>query len=192
VLSAGPLIDKEWIDKSQKKFKSNKGLNRWATKKNIDYLNAISNQLYEKNITLAELNEFELKKDNLIENFEKQLVSLDDEIYKLDKMKECFSVYKESHTLIKEYKKSEDKTRFKQENYSKFKQYDMAKKNMSYLKKHYNITDEPSLYAKLSILKQDRNVFYGSLGRNVEKQKEVERQEQIRTQRQKKKIEIER
>lgn len=190
------IIDKQWIDKSQEKFKNNKGLNRWATKKNIDYLNEISSQLYKKNITLKELNELELKKDNLIETFEKQLISFDDEIYRLDKMKDCFAVYKESYPLIQAYKKAEDKTRFKQENYSKFKKYDMAKRNMNYLKKHYNITDEPSLYAKLSMLKQDRNMFYASLGRNVERQREIQReiqrQEQIRKQRQKKNRGIER
>lgn len=186
------IIDKEWIDKSQDKFKNNKGLRRWATKKNINYLNEISNQLYKRNITLEELNELELKKDNLIENFEKQLTSIDDEIYKLDKMKDCFSVYKNSYSLIQEYKKAEDKNSFKQENYSKFKQYDVAKRNMNYLRKHYNITDEPDLYSKLSMLKQDRNILYGSLGRNAERQREIERQEQIRKQKQRKNQEIER
>lgn len=190
------VIDKQWIDKSQAKFKNNKGLSRWATKKNINYLNEISSQLYKKNITLDELNELELKKENLIENFEKQLTLLDDEIYKLDKMKDCFAVYKSSYPLIQEYKASEDKTLFKQENYSKFKQYDTAKRNMNYLKKQYNITDESSLYSKLSVLKQDRNIFYGSLGKNAEKQREIQRemqrQEDIKKQQQQRKRGIDR
>lgn len=190
------IIDKQWIDKSQAKFKNNRGLNKWATKKNIDYLNEISSQLYKKNITLEELNDLELKKDHLIENFEKQLTLFDDEIYKLDKMKDCFAVYKNSYSLIQAYKKSEDKTRFKQENYSKFKQYDTAKRNMNYLKKQYNITDESSLYAKLSMLKQDRNIFYGSLGKNSERQREIQReiqrQKQVEKRQQQKKQDIER
>lgn len=185
------IIDKQWNDKSQAKFKNNKGLSRWATKKNINYLNEINSQLYKKNITLVELNNLELKNEHLIENFEKQLLIFDDEIYKLDKMKDCFAFYKSSYSLIQEYKKSEDKNLFKQENYSKFKQYDTAKRNMDYLKKQYNITDELALYSKLSLLKQDRNIFYRSLGNNAEKQREIQRelqrQEEVKNRQQQRK-----
>ena len=179
------IIDKQWIDKSQAKFKNNKGLHRWATKQNINYLNEISIKLYKKNITLQELNEIEIKKENLISNFEKQLELIDEEIFKLDKMKDCFDVYKNSYSLIKEYKSANDKAKFKQENYSEFKQYDTAKRNMTYLKKHLGITDAASLNYKLSLLTEERNLLYGSLGKDKEKVKELERQEQLRKQKEK-------
>lgn len=186
------IIDKQWIDKSQAKFKSNKGLQKWATKQNINYLNEISNQLYKQNITLEELNEIEIKKDNLIESFEKQLGSIDDEIFKLEKIKDCFEIYKNSYFLIAAYKNADDKTAFKQENYSKFKGYDTAKRNMNYLKKHYEIKDAAELNYKLSLMKKERNLLYGSLGKGKERNKELERQEQIKKQRKPKDLENER
>ena len=172
------IIDKQWIDKSQAKFKSNKGLQKWATKQNINFLNEISSKLYKQNITLQELNEIEIEKDNLIGNFEKQLEIIDNEIFKLEKMMDCFDVYKSSYSLIQEYKNADDKTEFKEENYSKFKQYDTAKRNMNYLKKHYDVTDKPGLNYKLSLMIEERNLLYGSLG----KSKEIERQEQSKEQ----------
>ena len=161
------VIDKQWIDKSQEKFKNNRGLQKWATKQNINYLNEISSKLYKGNMTLEELNEVEIKKENLIESFEKQLTSIDEEIFKLDKMKDCFSVYKNSHPLILAYKKADDKSKFKQDNYYQFKQYDTAKRNINYLKKHYEINDEPGLYYKLSLMAEERNMLYGSLGKEM-------------------------
>lgn len=175
------VIDKQWIDKSQEKFKNNRGLQRWATKQNINYLNELSSQLYKENISLNELNEVELNKESLIDSFEKQLTFLDDEIFKLEKMKESFTVYKDSYPLIQSYKVAEDKSKFKQDNYSHFKQYDTAKQNINYLKKHYGITDESSLHYKLSLMTKDRNLLYGSLGKNVSKQSQVELQEQTKT-----------
>ena len=172
------IIDKQWIDKSQEKFKNNRGLYKWATKQNINYLNEVSNQLYGKNVTLKELNEVELKKENLIENFEKQLTVIDEEIFKLEKMTDCYSVYKNSYSLIQAYKSAEDKSEFKQENYAQFKKYDTAKRDINQLKKHYGITDEPSLHYKVSLMKKERNILYGSLGK--ENQNELEMQEQAR------------
>lgn len=169
------IIDKQWIDKTQAKFKNNKGLQKWATKQNINYLNEISSQLYKRNITLQELNDIGIKKDNLISSFEKQLEFIDNEIFNLEKMNDCFDIYKSSYSLIKAYKSVVDKKKFKQENYSEFKQYDTAKRNMNYLKKHYDITDIPGLNYKLSLMIKERNFLYGSLG--VKEQIKLQEQE---------------
>ncbi|MED3804453.1 relaxase/mobilization nuclease domain-containing protein [Lysinibacillus xylanilyticus] len=183
------FIDKRWIDKSQAKFKNNKGLQKWATKQNINYLNEISSKLYKQDITLRELNEIEIKKENLISGFEKQLELIDGEIFKLEKMKECFNIYQSSYSLIKEYKEADDKMEFKQTNYSKFKQFDTVKRDINYLKKHYDVTDAAGLNYKLSLMTEERNLLYGSLGKDREKAKELE---QAKTQRNQKNHENER
>ncbi|WP_186672979.1 relaxase/mobilization nuclease domain-containing protein [Sporosarcina sp. BP05] len=185
------MIDKNWIDKSQEKFKNNKGLQKWATKQNINYLNEISNKLYKKDITLEELNEVEIINENLVDNFEKQLTLIDDELFKLDKMKDCYPIYENSHSLIKAYKESDDKSKFKQENYHQFKQYDTAKRNINYLKKQYEINDEPGLHYKMSLMSDERNLLYGSLGKESVKEQELDRQEQARRQKKKKERENE-
>lgn len=186
------FIDKQWIDKSQEKFKNNRGLQKWATKQNINYLNEISSKMYKGNMSLEELNEVEIKKENLIENFEKQLTSIDDEMFKLEKMKECFSVYKNSHPLILAYKKANDKSEFKQDNYYEFKQYDTAKRNINFLKKHYGISDEPSLHYKLSMMTKERNLLYGSLGKGSRKERELEQRREEQVQKKRKERENER
>ncbi|PEI44661.1 relaxase/mobilization nuclease domain-containing protein [Bacillus pseudomycoides] len=184
------IINRQWIDKSQEKFKNNKGLQRWATKQNINYLNELSSKLYNLNVTLTELDEIEANKEALIDSFEKQLLGFDNEIFRLKKMKGCFQTYKKSHPLIVAYKKAENKMAFKQEHYHEFKEYDVAKRDMNYLKKNYGITDESELHYKLSLMTKERNLLYGSLGK--EKEVEVNRQEQQRQQKQQRKKENER
>ncbi|PEB54344.1 relaxase [Bacillus pseudomycoides] len=179
------IMNRQWIDKSQEKFKNNKGLQRWATKQNINYLNELSSKLYTLNVSLSELDEIEANKEALIDSFEKQLLGIDNEIFRLKKMKGCFQTYKKSHPLIVAYKKAENKMAFKQEYYHEFKQYDVAKRDMNYLKKNYDITDEPELHYKLSLMTKERNLLYGSLGK--EKEVEIDRQEQQRQQQQRKK-----
>ncbi|MDF9761390.1 hypothetical protein OKW24_003163 [Peribacillus simplex] len=126
--------------------------------------------LYKENISLEELNEVEIKTENLIDNFEKQLTAIDDEIFDFEKMKDCFSIYKNSYPLITDYKKSDDKTKFKQENYYQFKQYDMAKRNINFLKKHYGIDEESSFHYKLSLMKMSVIYFMAALENGMKEQ----------------------
>ena len=174
------IINRKWIDKSQEKFKNNKGLQRWATKQNINYLNELSSKLYKLNVSLSELEEIEANKEALIDSFEKQLLGIDNEFFRLNKMKGCFRTYKKSHPLIVAYKKAENKMAFKQERYHEFKEYDVAKRDMNYLKKNYGITDESELHYKLSLLTKERNLLYGSLGK--EQEIEEKKQEQSKHQ----------
>ncbi|MEK4774678.1 relaxase/mobilization nuclease domain-containing protein [Bacillus sp. FSL M8-0139] len=174
------IINRKWIDKSQEKFKNNKRLQRWATKQNINYLNELSSKLYKLNVSLSELEEIEANKEALIDSFEKQLLGIDNEVFRLNKMKGCFRTYKKSHPLIVAYKKAENKMAFKQERYHEFKEYDVAKRDMNYLKKNYGITDESELHYKLSLLTKERNLLYGSLGK--EQEIEEKKQEQSKHQ----------
>ncbi|AKR13194.1 relaxase (plasmid) [Bacillus thuringiensis] len=178
------IINRQWIDKSQEQFKNNKGLLKWATKQNINYLNELSSKLYKLNVSLSELVEIEANKEALIDSLEKQLLGIDNEIFKLKKMKGCFQTYKKSYPLIVTYKKTKNKMAFKQEHYYEFKEYDVAKRDVNYLKKNYAITDESELHYKLSLMTKERNLLYGSLGK--EKEVVVKKQEQPR-QRQRKK-----
>ncbi|MEH7149630.1 relaxase [Bacillus thuringiensis] len=179
------ISNKQWIDKSQEKFKNNKGFHRWATKQNIHYLHALSSQLYKLNVSLTELEEMEANKEALLDSFEKQLFGMDHEIFRLNKMWGCFRTYKKSHPLLVAYKKAENKMAFKQERYHEFKEYDVAKRDMNYLKKNYDITNEFELQDKLSRMTKDRNVLYGSIGK--EQEIEGERQEHSKQQRRKEK-----
>ncbi|MBG9512453.1 relaxase, partial [Bacillus thuringiensis] len=64
--------------------------------------------------------------------------------------------------------------------YHEFKEYDVAKRDMNYLKKNYGITDESELHYKLSLLTKERNLLYGSLGK--EREIEEKKQEQSKHQ----------
>ncbi|QWI78498.1 relaxase/mobilization nuclease domain-containing protein (plasmid) [Bacillus mycoides] len=177
------IINRQWIDKSQEQFKNNKGLLKWATKQNINYLNELSSKLYKLNVSLSELVEIEANKEALIDSFEKQLLGIDNEIFKLKKMKGCFQTYKKSYPLIVTYKKAKNKMAFKQKHHYEFKEYDVAKRDVNYLKKNYAITDESELHYKLSLMTKERNLLYGSLGK--EKEVVVKTQEQPKQQQRK-------
>lgn len=175
------IIDKQWIDKSQDKFKDNKGLQKWATKQNIQFLNQLNSKMYETGMTLDEIDKQEQNITSLYESFEKQIVKYDDEIFKLKNMMDSFKIYEDSHSLIMDYKASEDKQGFKSENYTRFKQYDMAKRNINILKKQ-GITDTQGLKYKISLLEEDRNIMYASVDESKERRKEIEQQQQAKKQ----------
>jgi hypothetical protein len=178
------IINREWIDKTQDKFKNNKGLRRWATLQNINYINEINNILYKENITLDQLQELDKQRKNLVASFEQSLNKLDDEIYKLEQIKNCFDDYRNSHAMIIEYKNlrtTEEKVQFKKENFTRFKKYDVAKKNLNLLKKIYNINDKESLELKIKSLKKERDILYESLNINREQEKSINDEKLERT-----------
>ncbi|PEP84901.1 relaxase/mobilization nuclease domain-containing protein [Bacillus toyonensis] len=166
------IHNREWIDTSQEKFQHNKGLQRWATKQNINYLHELHAKLDTLHVSLVELDEIETNKEAVLNSFEKQLLDMDHEIFRLEKMKGCFQTYKKSQDFLMAYKKAESKKAFKQEHYYEFKEYDVAKRDRNYLQKKYDITDELKLQDKLMLMKKDRNVLYGSLGKEMEKQEQ--------------------
>lgn len=173
------IVNKEWIDKSQNKFKNNKGLERWATVQNINYLNEINAQLYKNKMTLKELDEIKNSAESFIDNFNKQLHKIDDEIYTLEKMSGSFKEYEDSYGVMSSYKSAEndeERSNIKREHNHIFRRYDIVKRNIKILKNMYNINDEAELQNKLSILKNDRNLLYGSLNVKNENIFELEQQ----------------
>lgn len=167
------IIEREWIDKSQDKFKNNVGLNRWATLQNINYLHEVNNILSKENISLQEFTEEKELQENFGKNLESKLSKIDNQIFKLENMKDCFDVYKESHSLMIGFKKletKEEKDQYKKEHYHEFKKYDMAKKNMNILKKGYLINDKSQLKSKIQSLHEERALLYESVNLNKDKE----------------------
>ena len=172
------IINKKWIDKKQDKFKNNKGLERWATLQNIDYLNEINSRLYKNKMTLEQLDEVKNNAESFIDTFTKQLNKIDDEIYTLEKMAGSFDEYKQSYGVMYKYKATnddEERRKIKQEHNQIFRRYDIVKRNIKILRNFYNINDEAELQSKLSLLKSDRNLLYGSLNAKDETIKKIEK-----------------
>ena len=172
------IINKKWIDKTEDKFKHNKGLERWATLQNIDYLNEINSRLYKNKMTLAQLDEVKNNAESFIDTFTKQLNKIDDEIYTLEKMAGSFDEYKQSYEVMYTYKATtddEERRKIKQEHHQLFRRYDIVKRNIKILQNFYNINDEDELQSKLSLLKMDRNLLYGSLHAKEENIKKLEK-----------------
>lgn len=164
-------INKKWIDRTEEKFKNNKALNSWATKQNIQYLNEINKAMYQSGNTKNEILEERKSVDEFIKTIESKLMKLDNEIHRLQGMDQSFEVYKNSYNLMVGYKKLDnaDKPAYKKANYLAFKEYDIAKKDLNYLKKNYNISDSESLEFKILDLQRERKEVYKALGKDIER-----------------------
>lgn len=169
------IITREWIDKNQTKFKNSKGLHRWATLQNINYLHELNNVLSKENISLQQFSKEKQAIENLDNKLESKLTRLDSQIYKLNSMADCFDVYKESYDLMIGYKKINTKAgkeEYKKNNFDKFKKYDVAKKNMNILKKTHYINNNKQLEKKIGMLVSERDLIYESVNLNKEKEQE--------------------
>lgn len=163
------IIEKEWIDKTTEKFKNNKGLERWATIQNINYLNEINAYIYKEKVSLEEYSQIKTGAKELFKILGEELNKLDKDIYSLEKMAGTFKGYEECHVVMSHYKSIKDKDQraaYKKENYKTFKIFDSIKKNINKLKVEYGINDEAELQNKLSAFKIDRNLMYESLNAN--------------------------
>ena len=169
------IIKNKRIDKSEKKFRESYGLRKWATKKNINYLLEISDLVINKGISLEEIEEMEKREEEFLKDIEKTINQKDSMIYDLDKKENAFQDYKDSASLIAEYKKSDNKQKFKRENYQGFKKFDNAKRNIYLLKKDYNITNFKELDEFRKNLLVERNNIYllsNQLLKNTERELE--------------------
>lgn len=181
------VVSREWIDKSQEKFKANIGLHRWASVQNINYLHEVNKVLSKENISLEQFTKENEVNDKFESSLEKKLSKLDNEVLKLENMKDCFERYKDSHSMMVDFKKietKEEREEYKNGHYSEFKKYDVAKKNMTILKKGYHINNEPQLKERISSIHAERSLIYESLNlnkvldidRNIEREKDRERE----------------
>src|SRR5699024_4235013 len=171
------VIERDWIDKSQEKFQENIGLYKWATMQNINYLHEVNNVLSKENITIDEFMEDKNKQDNIISNIENELSSIDNEIIKLENRSDCFDVYTDIYQMMTTFKQlntQEERENFKKENFSKFKKYDLAKKDMRMLKKGYNIKNKEQLENKITSLHSKREELYETINLNKEKNQNKE------------------
>ena len=176
------IIAREWIDKSQDKFKDNVGLHRWATIQNINYLHEVNNVLSKENISLEQFTKEKDVKENFERNLEKKLSHLDNEVFNLESMSDCYEVYKDSHSLIiglKSLETKEEKDEYKKGNFQEFKKYDMAKRNMTILRKGYHVNNQDELHEKLNSVVAERDLVYESvnLNKKVEREKHMEKDE---------------
>lgn len=179
------IIEREWIDTSQQKFKDNVGLRRWGTIQNINYLHEVNNVLSKENISLEQFSKEQEVKDNFEANLESKLMKVDNQIYKLENMQSCYDVYKESHSLMIGFKKldtKEEKNVYKKENYHEFKKYDIAKKNINILKNNYRIHNKDQLKDKIQSLNGERELIYESV--NLNKNKEMEQRKSMEKEKQ--------
>lgn len=164
------LIEKEWIDKTADKFKNNKGLERWATIQNINYLHEVNSYLNKEKITLQQYGEMKENAKMLFESFGEKLEKKDTEIFELEDMAGTFKAYENCYDVMAQYKAiegQEQKAAYKKANYATFKQFDKAKRNIKTLKEKYGINDEYDYQYKLSSFKMERDVLYQSLNANV-------------------------
>src|SRR5699024_12141126 len=71
-----------------------------------------------------------------------------------------FRSYKDSHSLIiglKSLETKEEKDEYKKGNFQELKKYDMAKRNMTILRKGYHVNNQDELHEKLnSVVAEDR------------------------------------
>lgn len=187
------IISREWIDKGQEKFKNNKGLNRWATVQNINYLHEVNNILSKENISLEQFTKQENMKEEFTSNIEKKLSKIDNQLFKLNNMSNCYDVYKESHELIIGLKKLdtvEEKDQYKKAHFQDFKKFDMAKKNMNMLKKGYRIHNKSQLLEKMNDLSAERDLVYESINLNKEKDRDKQLQMEKREKQKRKEHEL--
>ena len=153
-------IATEKIDKSQEKFKGNYGLRKWATKKNITHLQEISDLVFNKDMTLEEIENLNKTEHEFISDLQISLDDKDSMIYDLQNKTGSFEVYKNSASLMISLKKAKNKMEFKSKNYKEIIKHDVAKKNITQLKDDFGIESESELTSFINELKKDRDKIY--------------------------------
>ena len=153
-------VETKLIDKSQDKIKNNYGLRKWVTKQNISHLQAISNLVFNENKTIKEIENIKTSEEEFNKDVENNLMKRDDVLHDLDKKSGAFEEFKDSANLISKYKESDNKTKFKKANYSGFKKFDNAKKDIYLLKKNYGINNLDELLDYKSNVEKERNQLY--------------------------------
>lgn len=173
-------IETKEIDKSQKKFKNNYGLRKWATKQNIAHIQEISNLVFNEKRSLEEIELIQKSETQFTKDIEVGLQEKDSILYDLEKKIDCFENYKQSAGLILEYKNSDNKKDFKRNNYHGFKKYDTAKKDLYLLKKNYGIDTLEDLLSYKEVTKKERNEVYSKYTTVQREQEKNKKQNKIR------------
>lgn len=168
-----PILKRQWIDKSEEKFANNRGLSKWASKQNIYHLQELSKLVFDNEMTIEEVKEIKVIQEKINSELTNKLDNYDELLFKAKESISSFDDYKGSSELIANYKKATDKSEFKRQHYSEFKKYDLAKKNLAYLRKHLNINSPEELEKYVKRLLEERNVLYKSYTETVKKEQEI-------------------
>lgn len=165
------------IDKSLGKFKNNYGLRKWASKKNIAHLQEISHLVFNEKKTIQQIEDIQNNEKEIQTKIENSLKTKDNILHVLEKNLNVYQGYKDSFSIINDYKKSDDKPKFKRDNYEAFKKYDNTKRNIYLLKKDYNINNLDDLVSYKEQIQKERNQIYTKyteIGKEKDKEKEKE------------------
>lgn len=153
-------IKNKRIDKFEEKYRENKGLRRWASKKNIMHLQEISNLVINEGMSIEEIEQLTLTEEQFYKNLEESISDKNRMVYELEKRKDAFDVYKKYAWMIRDYKASENPHEFKRAHFKEFMEWDMAKLDMRKLKEQYGITSKEELEDYLRTVKNDRTENY--------------------------------
>lgn len=164
----------EKIDKSQDKFKDNYGLRKWATKKNIAHLQEISNLVFNEKLSLDEIGDIKKSEEEFTKNIDNIIDDKDILIRDLERKESAFQDYKDSASLIADYKKAKNKKEFKSNHYQEFKKFDNAKRNINLLKRDYAIDNIDDLISLKDKLKSERDIIYSQYTK-LQQEKEREK-----------------
>lgn len=172
-------LSTEKIDKSKEKFKKNYGLRKWATKKNIAHLQEVSDLVFNKKMSLDEIESIKKDEESFMKDIENAITGKDILIQDLSKKENAFQDFKDSASLIAEYKKADNKKEFKSNHYAEFKKFDKAKRNMYLLKRDHGISSEEELLSLKDDLKEERkNIFVKYTKFQIEKENEKEKEKE--------------
>lgn len=171
-------IKNKHIDKSEEKYRENKGLRRWAAKNNIMHLLEISNLIINKKMSMEDIEKITLTEEEFYKSLEKSHSDITHKIDELEKRRDAFDVYKKYAWMIRDYKESDNPNEFKRAHFKQFKEWDKAKLDMRKLKEKYGITSKEKLEDYLRGLKIDLSENYSLYSHKNEsssKEKEIEK-----------------
>jgi len=153
----------ELIDKSSSIFqgKDKTGLNRWATRQNIDTLANMSHIMHTENITSEEYQRRKNTGIKYINDIDKRIEIIDSQISLHESYIEQEQIYRSSFVIMQGYKQAQDKAAYKKEHYADFKRYDKAKSIVLRFKDEKNKLPRPeTVKEKLEELIAERTILY--------------------------------
>lgn len=151
----------KFIDKSQESFqgKGKEGLRSWATSQNINAMAELINTMSKEHLTQDEV----IQKVSLLKNTMKEtgqeIDALDQTLKDQNNLLIAHNVYKNSYSLITNFKASKNKDTYKKEHYQEFKKYDQAKAILSKYK-GVGRFDPDAAAAKIIELQEQRDALY--------------------------------
>lgn len=154
---------KTLIDKAQSQYqgKENAGLNRWATRQNIDTLATMAHAMHEEQITKAEYLERQQSTITAVNDLSNKIEALDKKILAHEEYLKYEDIYRSSIPLMQGYKKATDKAAYKKQHYAQFKEYDKAKSVVSQFKNDDGKIPRPDkVLSDLEDLKVERALLY--------------------------------